>query len=456
VPGKVEICRCGAPRGDAEVSSNLPASPAQPAPPAQPTFTGEAAHPTISGSAFAMRIVLGIVLIGGLGAGWYVWTKNSENERAAAIARVNAARARTSPAVQSTTQAAGGIALPSRVASTLTPNAAQPDAAPAADGAAAAVPLEDLVSRVGPAVVLIQSSRGRGTGFFVDTDTIITNAHVVEGDSVVRIRRSNGDTTDARVERAATDIDVAVLRVSSRLDNQAVLPLGSVANVRSGQEVVAIGSPSGLQNTVTRGIVSAVRTSDKLTLIQTDAAINPGNSGGPLIDRAGTAIGINALTSRSTQGISFAIAADHATELLSGRHFTTTTSTPLSTLNDNLTGKSDTDRARESAVVRYERALAQLARRADNLDVSWRRFRGDCYRGSIIGNFDREWFAILQPRAMQGAVAPGCGGDFAQERQEANTIRNTVEALDEAARKEDILPGTRRDLRHKYRLEWDR
>ena len=120
------------------------------------------------------------------------------------------------------------------------------------------------------------------------------------------------------------------------------------------------------------------------------------------------------------------------------------------------TSSSDSGRAREAAVTRYDRALAQVARRADNLDASWRRFRGDCYRGRIAGNFDREWFSIFDQKTMQGAVAPGCGGDFNEWREEAFTIKNTVEALDEAARKEDIYPGTRRDLRHKYHLEWDR
>ena len=331
--------------------------------------------------------------------------------------------------------------------------------------APANAPLEDLVARVAPAVVGVEATAGRGSGFFVEADTVITNAHVAGSDVTVRIHRSNGDTVPARVERVATDIDLAVLKLSTPVQNQAIVSLGSVSRVRSGEDVVAIGSPLGVfQNSVTRGIVSAVRQSGNVTLIQTDAAINPGNSGGPLMDRSGLVIGINTMGLRNSQGISFAVAVDHARELLAGQHVATTSSTPISTMNDSLTsrsqlGPSDLDRARTQAAREYDQFLGRLARRADQLDTDWRRFRQQCYEGRVTGTFDREWFAIFEPKAMQGAVSPGCGTWFNDARSEAYLIRNSVEAGDEAARKSDVYPGTRRDLRHKYRLDyagWDR
>ena len=435
VPGRVDTCRCGEP-APSVADGNVPAAEGTPAD-----------TPALSSSSFALRIVLALVVFGGLGAGWYAWTKNSADDRNTSMMQTAAA---ISQRVR--TNAIATDAAPQAVAT----QTSAPAAAPAAAGNTAPMPLEDLVARVAPAVVLVLASGGRGSGFFVDSETVITNAHVVGSDNSVRIKRVNGDTDDARVERVATDLDLAILKTSSRVD-QTALVLGSNAAVRSGQDVVAIGSPLGtLQTSVTRGIVSAVRTNGTLTMIQTDAAINPGNSGGPLMDRTGTVIGINSYGSRNTQGIAFAIAVDHARDLLSGSHITSTTATPLTVLNDATSGKSEGERTRESAQVRYERALAQVARRADNLDISWRRFRGDCYRGSIIGSYDREWFALFDRKAMQGAVSPGCGGDFTQEREEAFTIKNTVDALDEAARREDIYPGIRRDLRRKYRLEWDR
>ena len=93
------------------------------------------------------------------------------------------------------------------------------------------------------------------------------------------------------------------------------------------------------------------------------------------------------------------------------------------------------------------------------LGIDWRRFKQQCYEGKTAGAFDRDWFAIFEPKAMQGAVSPGCGPWFNDARAEAYLIRNSVEAGDEAARKSDVYPGTRRDLRRKYRLDyagWDR
>ncbi|HET9834430.1 MAG TPA: trypsin-like peptidase domain-containing protein [Vicinamibacterales bacterium] len=330
------------------------------------------------------------------------------------------------------------------------------------DSKDATIPLEDLVARVGPAVVAIETSSGRGSGFFVQKDTIVTNAHVAGNDTSVRIRRSSGTIVDARVERVATDLDLAVLKLSTAIPDQATVELGEVTGVRAGEDVVAIGSPLGVfQNSVTRGIVSAVRSSGTVTLIQTDAAINPGNSGGPLMDRRGVVIGINTMGVREAQGISFAVAVDHARELLSGQHIATTTSTPIRALNDSLQGTvtTDADVARKNATRTYATALAAVASRADQLDGYWRRFKADCYQGSITGQFDREWFAVFERDKMRGAVHPGCTGSFSTLMNDANSIRRSVSAAEEAARKGDVYPGVRRDLRQRYRLDyagWDR
>ncbi len=335
--------------------------------------------------------------------------------------------------------------------------------APSDPGAPATVlSIEDLVARVAPAVVAIETSAGRGSGFFVQPDTIITNAHVAGSDVSVKIHRSTGDTINARVERVAPDIDLAILKLSNPAPNQAIVELGAVARVRVGEDVLAIGSALGvLQNSVTRGIVSAVRQTGAVVLIQTDAAINPGNSGGPLLDRSGVVVGINTMGVRNSQGISFAVAVDHARELLSGQHIATTSNTPVNALNDSLRGRasSDVDVVRSQAARAYEQSLSTLAKRADDLDSYWRRFKRECYEGNVVGNFDREWFSFFEPQAMRGAVAPGCGSSFSDARKEANVIKNGVAAADEAAREADVYPGTRRDLRRKYRLDyagWDR
>ena len=181
-----------------------------------------------------------------------------------------------------------------------------------------------------------------------------------------------------------------MLRISTPDPNQATLTMGSGMRARAGQEVIALGTPLGLQNTVTRGIVSAVREVGGLTLVQTDAAINPGNSGGPLLDRAGEVIGITSLGMRSSvaQGLSFAIAIEHAQALLSGHRNAAATGTPLATLNQAIAAdrsRPDADVNRDRATKAYEQAIAQLARRADALDNQWQSFARSCYEGQIVG-----------------------------------------------------------------------
>jgi hypothetical protein len=177
------------------------------------------------------------------------------------------------------------------------------------------------------------------------------------------------------------------------------------------------------------------------------------------MDRTGTVIGITTLGYNSAQNVAFAVAADHARELMAGQHVATTMLSPGSALVDTVTDTSESERSRTAAIRQYDKALATLARRADDLDDYWKRFRRTCYEGKIAGTFDREWFALYNPKAMQGAVSPGCGASFNDVRNDASTIKNTLDAAEEAARKADIIPGVRRDLRHKYHLDypgWDR
>jgi S1-C subfamily serine protease len=339
---------------------------------------------------------------------------------------------------------------------------------PAATDAPAAAPdsasLEDVISRAMPALVRVETSGGFGSGFFITPDTMLTNVHVVGSNSTVTIRRPDGTTMTARVDITAPELDIAVIRISHADPNQPTLPMGSGVQARAGQEVIALGTPLGLQNTVTRGIVSAVREVGGLTLVQTDAAINPGNSGGPLLDRAGRVIGITTLSMRSSvaQGLSFAIAIEHAQALLAGKRSPAQTGTPLSTLNEAMSGRrtpADPDAARDRSTKTYEQIIATLARRADALDERWRSFKRSCYEARVVGVFDREWFAVWDPRAMQGAVSPGCGPAFGDMRRAADDIRDAVLAASEAARQADVYPGTRRDVLRRSRLDyagWDR
>jgi len=163
------------------------------------------------------------------------------------------------------------------------------------------------------------------------------------------------------------------------------------------------------------------------------------------------------MRSAVAQGLSFAIAIEHAQALLAGRRPTPSSATPLTTLSQAMAterGRSETDVNRERAAKAYEQAIAQLARRADALDGQWSSFIRSCYEGQVAGTFDHQWFALWEPRAMRGAVAPGCGPAFTDLRRDASEIRNTISALDEAARREDIYPGIRREILRRYRLDY--
>ncbi len=180
-------------------------------------------------------------------------------------------------------------------------------------------PLEDVIEEVLPAVVSLATDAGQGSGFFVDDNLIVTNYHVV-GDSVsIDVKLHGGETIQGSVTRFSEQHDLALVRLNRRLHDHPTLELAPVEDVKVGQEVFAVGSPMGvLESSVTRGIVSAIRPMETVTLVQTDAAINSGNSGGPLIDRQGRVIGIATMKVADGDNLGFAVAADHATELMEG------------------------------------------------------------------------------------------------------------------------------------------
>ncbi|TCC15472.1 trypsin-like serine protease [Kribbella sindirgiensis] len=201
----------------------------------------------------------------------------------------------------------------------------------AAPPAAAQGSITAAAASVLPGVVSVRAGRATGSGFAIDQQGhVVTNAHVVEGASDVSLVLSNGRTVDARVIGADEDNDLAVLQVSTAdAAGLRALTLGRSAQLRVGDPVLAVGSPLGLEGTVTAGIVSAVdrqaRFGDNNTrqsAIQTDAAINPGNSGGPLVNTAGQVVGVNTAiatlgtTRAGNIGIGFAIPVDRMTTIV--------------------------------------------------------------------------------------------------------------------------------------------
>ncbi len=158
--------------------------------------------------------------------------------------------------------------------------------------------------------------RGVGSGFIISADgSILTNHHVVADATDIFVTLSDGREFKAKVVGSDERTDVALVKIDAK--DLTVLPIGDPKLLRKGQWVMAIGSPFGLESTVTSGIVSALGrdTGDYLPFIQTDVAVNPGNSGGPLLNLKGEVVGINSqIVSRSGgfMGISLAIPINEA------------------------------------------------------------------------------------------------------------------------------------------------
>ena len=200
------------------------------------------------------------------------------------------------------------------------------------DEAAAAIPpseepLADTAARLLPSVVQIEAGAGVGSGFVAsDGGLILTASHVVGRSDRVTLRLHDGTSISGAVVAVDKTIDTAVIRAEEgAASGLKPFALGALADVQVGEMTIAVGSPFGLSQTVTTGIVSALgRTvptpmGELHDLIQTDAAINSGNSGGPLADREGRAIGINtaiASASGGSDGIGFAVPVDQAARIL--------------------------------------------------------------------------------------------------------------------------------------------
>jgi putative serine protease PepD len=206
---------------------------------------------------------------------------------------------------------------------------------------------EAAIARVRPTVVQInvvtQQGEGLGSGVIIDPrGYIITNNHVIEGGKQIQVVLFNGTTLPAKVVGTAPADDLAVVQVNPGKNKLTAAALGDSSELQVGQEVLAIGNPLGITQTVTNGIVSALdrnvaagKHGEMLpSTIQTDAAINPGNSGGALVDLQGRLVGVPTLTAIDPQfqtpanGVGFAIPVNRvkfiAPQLIKSGHVTQT------------------------------------------------------------------------------------------------------------------------------------
>ncbi len=235
----------------------------------------------------------------------------------------------------------GGVFFVSQQAN---PGSSTANIATANAASTASLDVADVVKNVGPAVVNIevqissssspnnlryfpwsrskQDEAASGTGFIIKSNGyILTNQHVINGASSIKVKVLGQDNAfNATVVGEDYDLDLAILKINA--NNLPIISMGNSDSMRSGDGVIAIGNPLGLDHTVTTGVISAkgrpvtIEDRNYKNLIQTDAAINPGNSGGPLINMQGQVIAINTAISTEAQGIGFAIPINTAKSII--------------------------------------------------------------------------------------------------------------------------------------------
>ena len=178
----------------------------------------------------------------------------------------------------------------------------------------------DIFRQARSSVVLIVGSASndkvaQGSGFIVGKDKIVTNYHVIAGLSAAYVLFADGRTEAvAGVVAADADQDTAILQV--RTGTRPALALGDELNLHEGESVLAIGAPQGLELSLTNGIISAFRNSEKKFLIQNTAPIAPGSSGGPLLDSRGRVVGLTTSLLADTPGVYFSVGIGAVKKLL--------------------------------------------------------------------------------------------------------------------------------------------
>ena len=196
--------------------------------------------------------------------------------------------------------------------------------------------IPDIFDNTSPSVVQVSTfsidpfkvtdriSSSMGSGFIIDPKGyILTNSHVVFAQQAIAVTLDDGQSIPASLIGADPILDLAVIQITVPEKGLPVVKLGDSDNLRVGEEVIAIGNPLGLEQTITRGLVSGINRilpvspmSMMLPMIQTDAAINPGNSGGPLLNRCGEVIGINSVMLMGYENIGFAVPTNIAREVI--------------------------------------------------------------------------------------------------------------------------------------------
>ena len=188
-----------------------------------------------------------------------------------------------------------------------TPSGDAPVARPQSTSESKAANWADIVSHVRLAVVVIETDEGQGSGFVIKPDgLIVTNYHVVANAKEIAVKFSSGEVyTKAYLLSSDSTDDLAFLKIEAV--DLPTIPLGNSSNVQVGDEVLLVGTPRGLEQTVSNGLISGIRIDEGVRVIQTSAAASPGSSGGPLLNRNGEAVGVMSFKLVNGENLNFTI-----------------------------------------------------------------------------------------------------------------------------------------------------
>ncbi|WP_146240964.1 trypsin-like peptidase domain-containing protein [Paenibacillus sambharensis] len=214
---------------------------------------------------------------------------------------------------------------------------AQTTPPPASNAAAGILSTQQITNLNDSKVVMIEMSEAQGSGVYLGEGVVITNHHVIEGSTAGRVVDTNGRYFDiAGVIAHDATRDLALVKLASNTFQATSVTIGNPAKLSKGEKVVAIGSPMGMQNTVSEGLVSSFRTTaDNVKLIQISVPIDHGSSGGALFNQQGQLVGITASGIDSNASLNFAISIAEAADMLNqikGKSYAQLTTTPLSSL----------------------------------------------------------------------------------------------------------------------------
>ena len=316
--------------------------------------------------------------------------------------------------------------------------------------------VEEIAEQALPAVVSIETSRGRGLGFFAAPGLIVTSHTLVAGYVAVPVKLAGGSSTTAWVDLVDEAKDLALLRPVDSKAGQATLTLSAPSETLRGQQVVAVVSTLEANgSTVTAGVAEGIVVDGGgVRLVRTDVAVNLASIGGPLLDRTGQVLGIHTVKLGRGQGGGLAVAADHARALLArGGAPASAEERAAATRERQWKEGEGRFRFRDAVEILWKKALA--------LDNLWyqgeRRCLGRTKRpfGAPVSRTERDWYGVLrEPLVASAGERPECRLWIDEVNRRVDDIRVKMDEAEAEAERAGVPFADRLEIRRGFNVDW--